>query len=135
LSARALTKVLVKASLDPHIAPEYIAQLAIGGVDGTLKSRFAEWAASRRIRAKTGTLARSACLSGYVLGAHGEAPVAFSLLVNGIAGQASEIRRRQDELVSRIARRKAATTSKPAAAPPPRPATAAPAPAAPPAAP
>jgi D-alanyl-D-alanine carboxypeptidase/D-alanyl-D-alanine-endopeptidase (penicillin-binding protein 4) len=115
LSARSLVKVLAHASRDPRIASEFMAQLAIGGVDGTLKGRFSELAAARSVRAKTGTLAQVNGLSGYVLRPDGAAPIAFALIVNGVAGNAGEIRRQMDEIVRRVARSSASRT--PPAAP------------------
>jgi serine-type D-Ala-D-Ala carboxypeptidase/endopeptidase (penicillin-binding protein 4) len=112
LSARSLVKVLAHASRDPRIASEFVAQLAIGGVDGTLKGRFSEFAPTRSVRAKTGTLAQVNCLSGYVLPADGSPPVAFALLVNGVAGNGGEIRKQMDDIVRRVAR---AVTGRPAA--------------------
>ncbi len=51
--------------------PEFVAQLAVGGVDGTLKHRFRGGHARRLVRAKTGTLEDVAALSGYVLSPSG----------------------------------------------------------------
>jgi D-alanyl-D-alanine carboxypeptidase/D-alanyl-D-alanine-endopeptidase (penicillin-binding protein 4) len=104
ISARSLVKVLAAASRDPRISAEFVAQLSIGGVDGTLKGRFAEWAAGRNVRAKTGTLAQVNALSGYVLPSDGSAPIAFALMVNGVAGQGAELRRQMDDIVNRVAR-------------------------------
>lgn len=108
LSARSLVQVLAHASRDPRIASEFMAQLSIGGVDGTLKRRFAQLAAARSVRAKTGTLAQVNSLSGYVLPPDGSPPIAFALLVNGVAGNAAEIRKQMDEIVVRVARAGAA---------------------------
>lgn len=85
------------------IAPEFVAQLSIGGVDGTLKHRFSKWAKRRAVRAKTGTLAGAVALSGYVLGPDGRQPVAFSMLVNGVNGKASESRAAMDKAVDVVA--------------------------------
>ena len=67
VSAASLSRALVAAYRDPAIGPEFVAQLAIGGVDGTLRSRFRAHHKRRAIRAKTGTLAQVVALSGYVL--------------------------------------------------------------------
>jgi D-alanyl-D-alanine carboxypeptidase/D-alanyl-D-alanine-endopeptidase (penicillin-binding protein 4) len=89
---------------DPHAGPEYVAQLSIGGVDGTLRHRFRDWQVSRAIRAKTGTLDAVAALSGYVLPPPGRAPVAFSVLVNGIPGKVDAARASMDRVVDAVAR-------------------------------
>jgi D-alanyl-D-alanine carboxypeptidase/D-alanyl-D-alanine-endopeptidase (penicillin-binding protein 4) len=104
LSARTLCRVLAAAYADPRVGPELLASLAIGGVDGTLSARFTHSRAARRIRAKTGTLANVTALSGYVLAPEPMGPVAFSLLVNGVAGKLGEARRRMDAVVEAIAR-------------------------------
>ena len=49
---------------DPAVQPEYVAQLSVGGVDGTLHKRFRQELTRRRVRAKTGTLDDVIALSG-----------------------------------------------------------------------
>jgi serine-type D-Ala-D-Ala carboxypeptidase/endopeptidase (penicillin-binding protein 4) len=99
------TTALLRAMLrDPYAGPEYVAQLSIGGVDGTLRHRFPEWEATRAVRAKTGTLDAVAALSGYVLPPPGRAPVAFSVLVNGIPGKVNAARALMDRVVDALAR-------------------------------
>jgi D-alanyl-D-alanine carboxypeptidase/D-alanyl-D-alanine-endopeptidase (penicillin-binding protein 4) len=105
VSARGLAVALRHAYTSPRIGPDFVAQLAIGGVDGTLRSRLAGHRDRRVVRAKTGTLARSHALSGYVLAPPGKSPVAFSLLVDGVAGQHFEARRHLDGCVEAIVRR------------------------------
>jgi serine-type D-Ala-D-Ala carboxypeptidase/endopeptidase (penicillin-binding protein 4) len=57
--------------------------LTIGGVDGTLASRFKGTAAQGNIRGKTGTIDQVSALSGYMTTAAGE-PVVLSIVVNGV---------------------------------------------------
>ncbi|HKP68805.1 MAG TPA: D-alanyl-D-alanine carboxypeptidase/D-alanyl-D-alanine-endopeptidase, partial [Pyrinomonadaceae bacterium] len=57
--------------------------LTIGGVDGTLRNRFAGTRASGNVRGKTGTIDQVSALSGYVKTAAGE-ELAFSMVVNGV---------------------------------------------------
>ena len=57
--------------------------LTIGGVDGTLRRRFAGTRASGNVRGKTGTIDQVSALSGYVKTAAGEELV-FSMVVNGV---------------------------------------------------
>ena len=104
VSAHSLARALVAAHRDPAISAELVSQLAIGGVDGTLRSRFRKHRTARSIRAKTGTLAKAITLSGYVLDAK-RGPVAFSILVNGIAGKHGAVRREVDRVVEAIVRR------------------------------
>ncbi len=102
ISAASLVKVLDAAARDPRLAPEFIAQLAVGGVDGTLRSRFREHRDRRAVRAKTGTLNDVVSLSGYVLGPDGKPPVAFSFIVADVRGKHHESRRRIDRIVNEI---------------------------------
>jgi len=57
--------------------------LPVGGVDGTLKSRFSDVRTSNNVHAKTGTIDQVSALSGYVTTATGE-KVVFSIIVNGV---------------------------------------------------
>jgi D-alanyl-D-alanine carboxypeptidase/D-alanyl-D-alanine-endopeptidase (penicillin-binding protein 4) len=84
---------------DPMIGPEYVSQLAIGGVDGTLHKRFGNRAQHRAIRAKTGTLDDVIALSGFVIGPPGKSPIAFSVMCNHVAGKGSAAREGIDALV------------------------------------
>ncbi len=104
VSAHTLVKTLLHAYKDPAQSHVFVAQLAVGGVDGTLKHRFLPFRKQRSIHAKTGTLDRVIALSGYAFRPDGSSPVAFSLIVSGITGQHSEIRKRVDDIVSTIAR-------------------------------
>jgi serine-type D-Ala-D-Ala carboxypeptidase/endopeptidase (penicillin-binding protein 4) len=101
VSPLTLARALRAAYLDPAIRPEFITQLAIGGVDGTLRSRFRAYRRARSIRAKTGTLARVDALSGYVMPSDGRPPLAFSIIVTGIADH-GQVRRHVDEVVARL---------------------------------
>ncbi len=101
----ASTALLLRAAYrDPAIQPEFVAQLAIGGVDGTLHRRFPNERMRRAVRAKTGTLDDAIALSGYVLAPPGRGPVAFSILINNIAGKVDPARHAADKLVEIIAR-------------------------------
>jgi D-alanyl-D-alanine carboxypeptidase/D-alanyl-D-alanine-endopeptidase (penicillin-binding protein 4) len=97
-----VVKVLLSAYRDPAIRSEYIAQLAIAGVDGTLHGRLNDLPKARVVRAKTGTLDDAIALSGYVLGKTPNDAIAFSILVNGIAGKQWKARALADDLVRAI---------------------------------
>lgn len=98
-----LAEALVAAYRDPALSSEMVAQLAIGGVDGTLRNRFKKLAGTRAVRAKTGTLRDVIALSGYVLGPSGRPPIAFSFIVAGVPSDPGEARRRTDRAVEEIA--------------------------------
>jgi D-alanyl-D-alanine carboxypeptidase/D-alanyl-D-alanine-endopeptidase (penicillin-binding protein 4) len=103
-SARQLVRVLRSAYLDSELRPEFLAQLATGGIDGTIKERYRHPAARRHVRAKTGTLADVSALSGYVLDAEGRRPIAFSIMVNKAPGYVSAARAYQEKIVTAIAK-------------------------------
>lgn len=101
-TASSMAKLLRWSWLEPAVKNEFVAQLAIGGVDGTLHKRFRETRARRAIRAKTGTLDDTIALSGYVLAPGGKNTVAFSILFNKVSGRAAAARHAADKLVDMI---------------------------------
>ena len=102
VTAGSVVALLRAAWRDPAIQPEFVAQLAIGGVDGTLRKRFSTHRQAKDIRAKTGTLQDTAALSGYVLAADGGGPLAFSVLVNHIPGKVGDARSAMDAFVEAV---------------------------------
>lgn len=112
VSAATLIGVLTAVQQSPRLFPEFVAQLAIGGVDGTLRSRFAGLKDARRVRAKTGTLAAAVSLSGYVLDPSGKPPIAFAMLASGIEGHAADARKHMDRVVEAIARSRRAPAAR-----------------------
>jgi serine-type D-Ala-D-Ala carboxypeptidase/endopeptidase (penicillin-binding protein 4) len=115
LTPRSLARLLSSVWRDPALSQDFANQLAVGGVDGTLKSRFAALAADRAVLAKTGTLRDVIALSGYVFGPDRTRPVAFSLIASGVGGRAAAARTRIDEIVSRVAAELARTPDAPRA--------------------
>jgi len=101
VSARLLTRLLEVAYLDPSISQPYQDQLAVGGLDGTLRTRFYALRNRRSVHAKTGTLNKVTALSGYVFGPEHETGVSFSILVTGTSDHAGA-RQRMDDLVLEI---------------------------------
>jgi D-alanyl-D-alanine carboxypeptidase/D-alanyl-D-alanine-endopeptidase (penicillin-binding protein 4) len=89
--------------LDASVRPEFLSQLAVGGVDGTIDSRYEGPSTKRYVRAKTGTLDDVAALSGYVLDRRGERPIVFSILVNKASGYVAAARSWQEKIVTPIA--------------------------------
>jgi D-alanyl-D-alanine carboxypeptidase/D-alanyl-D-alanine-endopeptidase (penicillin-binding protein 4) len=89
---------------DPAVQPEYMSQLSVGGVDGSLHKRFHQELTRRRVRAKTGTLDDAIALSGYVLRDAGRGPLAFSILFNRVTGKQDGARHAADRLVEGITR-------------------------------
>jgi D-alanyl-D-alanine carboxypeptidase/D-alanyl-D-alanine-endopeptidase (penicillin-binding protein 4) len=104
VTTQSVVSVLRWAWREPDVGPEFVAQLSVGGVDGTLHKRFRQESTRRRVRAKTGTLDDVIALSGYVLRDGGRAPIAFSILWNHVGGKQDRARRATDRLVEQIAR-------------------------------
>jgi D-alanyl-D-alanine carboxypeptidase/D-alanyl-D-alanine-endopeptidase (penicillin-binding protein 4) len=98
-----LATVLRHAYFSTRVGADFVAQLAVGGVDGTLHARFRDRADDRTVRAKTGTLDQVVALSGYVLAPPGKAPVAFSFIADGVAGKHADARDHIDKCVEAIA--------------------------------
>jgi D-alanyl-D-alanine carboxypeptidase/D-alanyl-D-alanine-endopeptidase (penicillin-binding protein 4) len=104
VTAWSTVELLRWAWRDPTVQPEFVAQLAVGGVDGTLHKRFRGDLTKRRVRAKTGTLDDAISLSGYVLRDGGRGPIAFSTLYNHVGGKQDAARHSADRLVELIAK-------------------------------
>ncbi|MDP8999503.1 MAG: D-alanyl-D-alanine carboxypeptidase/D-alanyl-D-alanine-endopeptidase, partial [Myxococcota bacterium] len=104
VTAWSTVELLRWAWRDPTAGPEFVAQLAVGGADGTLHKRFRNELTRRRVRAKTGTLDDAIALSGYVLQGAGKGPIAFSMLFNHVTGKQDAARHAADRLVELIAK-------------------------------
>jgi serine-type D-Ala-D-Ala carboxypeptidase/endopeptidase (penicillin-binding protein 4) len=116
-SAAQLVTVLRSSHRDFRFAPDFLASLPIGGVDGTLQSRFANRTATALVRAKTGTLASASTLAGYV-GTDTAHLIAFAVLLNGLQPvQRGPARALQEDLVDVLAAYLGATTHSAIAAP------------------
>ncbi len=102
VTAMSVVKLLRYAWQDPGMHAEFLAQLAIGGVDGTLHKRFRGIRAQRAIRAKTGTLEDAIALSGYVLAPPGKHALVFSVLCNHVSGRGAAVRNAVDALVEAL---------------------------------
>ncbi len=103
LSAALLIRVLKNAHADPRLSPEFFSQLAVGGVDGTLRSRFRSHRRDRAIRAKTGTLRDAVSLCGTIQ-RPGRSPLAFAALIDGV-DDPNQARSRVDAWVEALMRR------------------------------
>jgi D-alanyl-D-alanine carboxypeptidase/D-alanyl-D-alanine-endopeptidase (penicillin-binding protein 4) len=101
VAASHVTRLLEAMYANTALRAEFLAQLSVGGVDGTLELRFQQLPAPRIVRAKTGTLADVIALSGYVLGT--DRAIAFSVLANGVRGKHHAARSLADAIVNDIA--------------------------------
>ncbi|MFO0680574.1 MAG: D-alanyl-D-alanine carboxypeptidase/D-alanyl-D-alanine-endopeptidase [Sandaracinus sp.] len=103
IAAGDLAHVLASVYQSPAIRDEYVASLAIGGVDGTLEGRLRDLPAPRIVRAKTGTLDDAIALSGFVLGREPGSAIAFSVLINEARGHHGPARQLCDDVARAIA--------------------------------
>jgi D-alanyl-D-alanine carboxypeptidase/D-alanyl-D-alanine-endopeptidase (penicillin-binding protein 4) len=101
IAPRALTTLLVYAAKQPWGAG-WRASLPVGGVDGTIHSRFQSSPVKGRVQAKTGTLNGTNALSGYLLADSGKTLV-FSIIVNGHRPGSNEELHAMDRIVEAIA--------------------------------
>jgi len=79
----ALVTVYSYMAKQSRYANAWLDSLTIGGVDGTLASRFRGAKTKGNVRGKTGTIDQVSALSGYVTTSAGEKLV-FSIIVNGV---------------------------------------------------
>jgi len=100
VSPEALTGLLRSMYGTTH-AQDWLDSLPVGGEDGTLSNRF-RGAAPARVLAKTGSVAATAALSGYLDNRAGER-IAFSIMVNHADAPASTIRQFVDKIVLLLA--------------------------------
>jgi len=71
ISADSMARMLTGA-WHSRFAPEFLASLSLGGLDGTLQKRFRELSDPSRIRMKTGSLRDVSSIAGYVSGESGK---------------------------------------------------------------
>ncbi len=80
-----------------HVRSEFLASLAIAGVDGTLRRRMQNTQAEGRLRAKTGAIRQVSCLSGYAASRENEV-FAFSIMVNDYTSGGYAVKKVQNEI-------------------------------------
>jgi D-alanyl-D-alanine carboxypeptidase/D-alanyl-D-alanine-endopeptidase (penicillin-binding protein 4) len=105
IAASHLSRLLVYVYGNPAIRNEFLAHLAIAGVDGTLARRMQDFPVQRVVRAKTGTLNDVIALTGYVLGPTPDRAYAFSYLANGVGGKQGPARTLADQIARALVRK------------------------------
>jgi len=101
ISARSLARLLATAWRSPWM-PEYLASLAIIGVDGTVSRRLRDHPARGMAHLKTGSLRDARALAGYVQGKSGKRYIVVSLVNHDQAHAAQSF---EDVLIAWLARR------------------------------
>jgi serine-type D-Ala-D-Ala carboxypeptidase/endopeptidase (penicillin-binding protein 4) len=113
VSPELLVGVLAHMARESGAAPEFESQLAIGGMDGTLRQRFGRAPWATRVRAKTGTLRDTDALAGYIYPSSGGLPIAFAIVVSGVNGEHGEARQRMDHVVEKLFQSGASKSERP----------------------
>lgn len=99
VSAESLASLLTVAWQSP-VMPEFIASMAIAGVDGTVRRRLKGNGAAGMAHLKTGSLRDVRAIAGYVLGASGKRFVVVSIVNHD---NAAAVRAFDDALVAWLA--------------------------------
>ncbi|MFM2267564.1 MAG: hypothetical protein RL757_1005 [Bacteroidota bacterium] len=98
VSAANFVAVLRATAADNNIFPSFYASLPRAGESGTMRGMLKKTDAVGRIRAKSGTLTRVKCYSGYLTKRDGQL-VAFSILVNNYDGAHRDVREAIEKLM------------------------------------
>ena len=98
ISAREFVEFLGWMHKQFDCSSEFMASLAIGGVDGTLMGRLTEENQKGRVRAKTGFMTGISSLTGYLTTRNGEV-LAFAILQNGFTGEAEKYKREVEDAI------------------------------------
>jgi D-alanyl-D-alanine carboxypeptidase/D-alanyl-D-alanine-endopeptidase (penicillin-binding protein 4) len=101
VTPRAFTTLLAYAARQGWGAA-YRASFPLGGVDGSLSSRFKQPLLNGKVFAKTGTLGEARALSGYLVAASGQT-VAFSIMCTDHSPSLPADRTAMDNIVAAIA--------------------------------
>lgn len=102
LNADMLVAILTRMHRDERHRDAFAAALPVAGVDGSLAGRMKGTKAEGNARAKTGSIANTRSLSGFVTSADGE-PLVFSMIVNNVHVPPSEAIAAIDRAVVRLA--------------------------------
>jgi D-alanyl-D-alanine carboxypeptidase/D-alanyl-D-alanine-endopeptidase (penicillin-binding protein 4) len=104
LSAAQILSVLIYMyTAAPELFLLYYMSLPVAGIDGTLRSRMNNNAATGKVHAKTGTLQGVSCLSGYIISKNKHL-IAFSILEQNYVDKTSYARFIQDQICELIAK-------------------------------
>jgi len=101
IAPAALVRLLRRITQLPG-ASAFVGALPVSSVDGTLSRRFVSTAASRAVRAKTGSLSGVRALAGFVEDGDGETLV-FALMLNGYDAPGEVASALEDLLVEQLA--------------------------------
>ena len=97
-----LVNILKLAYKKFKLPQEFISTLPISGVDGTLKHRMKQTSAQNRVLAKTGAMANTIGLSGYIK-TNSKQLLAFSIIINGAPNSLANYRKLEDDICAYLA--------------------------------
>jgi serine-type D-Ala-D-Ala carboxypeptidase/endopeptidase (penicillin-binding protein 4) len=103
ISPLQLVTILRSIKQDSVIFPTFFESLPEPGKSGTMRNMMKKTEAIGRLRAKSGTLTRVKCYSGYVTTISGKELV-FSAMTNNFSGSQRDIRKKLEELMLAICR-------------------------------
>ena len=103
LTVSAITSMLAHVWRDERLRGPFVADLPVGGEDGTLDTRMRGTPLARNVQAKTGSLSNVRALSGYLARADGEKLV-FSIIVNHYTAPGAEIDAIVEKALERLLR-------------------------------
>jgi serine-type D-Ala-D-Ala carboxypeptidase/endopeptidase (penicillin-binding protein 4) len=86
---------------DADVRDAFIGSLPVGGIDGTLQSRFRHGITRGQVRAKTGTLSGASALAGYTRSRR-SGDLIFVLMANHFTSSSGPVRAAQDAFVERL---------------------------------
>ncbi|MEC7988106.1 MAG: D-alanyl-D-alanine carboxypeptidase/D-alanyl-D-alanine-endopeptidase [Myxococcota bacterium] len=98
LSASTISAVFSDMYDSRLVGPEFKSSLSIGGIDGTLRRRFADPIYAGKLRGKTGSLNYVYCLGTFVQGYDGDT-YAVVILINNLKVGYSKARELQNEIL------------------------------------
>jgi len=97
LSPQQIVRLLTYMYDSFEVRSEYVASLAIAGVDRTLQRRLRNTQAEGRLRAKTGAIRQVSCLSGYAASKDNEV-FAFSIMMNNYKSGGYAVKKIQNQI-------------------------------------
>jgi len=104
VTAGALVDILTHVWKDEALRGPFLATLPVGGHDGTLASRMTHPDLTRRVQAKTGTIANMRALSGYLDTVSGE-KIVFSIIANHFTAPSARVDAVVERALARVAQR------------------------------
>lgn len=102
LTPRAILGVVRRMVGDFGAAPEFVASLSVGGIDGTLARRLDENDLRGAVRAKTGLLDGVTSISG-ILHTRSRGDLLFSMITNGFDGEPRAMHKIEERVLAALA--------------------------------